>query len=152
MEYPHSLRLQNGQMGAREDPLRLTGGKTAAPASSGGAAAQGLSTGNRRSQGLLEKKRALSGGVAGTPGGGPESARPAGDADSDLSGLLGEAVAPCSPPSRPTPLSLLPPTALGFTLLSSALASHFHSLSLVLCVNSRSWHFKCIIIVIILIV
>ena len=69
-----------------------------------------------------------------------------------LSGLLGEAVAPCSPPSRPTPLSLLPPTALGFTLLSSALASHFHSLSLVLCMNPRSWHFKCIIIVIILIV
>ena len=150
MEYPHSLRLQSGQMGAREDPLRLTGGKTAAPASSGGAAAQGLSTGNRRSQGLLEKKRVLSGGVAGTPGGGPESARPAGDADSGLSGLLGEAVAPCSPPSQPTLLSLLPPTALGFT--SSALASHFHCLSLVLCMNPRSWHFKCIIIVIILIV
>lgn len=107
MEYPHSLRLQSGQMGAGEDPLRLTGGKTAAPTSSGGAAAQGLSTRNRRSQGLLETKRALSG-VAGMPGGGPESARPAGDADSRPLGSPWRgcgALLPSQPAHSPVPPS-----------------------------------------------
>ena len=145
MEYPHSLRLQSGQMGAREDPLRLTGGKTVAPPPLGVGGCPGTEQTEPQIPGAIGNKVHTVRGKVVSPGRGPGAALPAGDVDSSLTSPLGS-------PNWPTPLSLPPPPALGFPLLSSTLASHSRCLSLVLCLSPCSWHFKCIIIVIILIV
>lgn len=107
------LRLQSGQTGVQKGPA--SGWRERASTSSP-EPAQGLSQRHRR---CTVRRRGWPSSAAGLG-----AALPAGAVASGLSGLLGEAVRPSSPLGPPTPPSTLRLPALGFSSLSSALASH----------------------------